>query len=171
MNAKNNFRILVVDDDADLRFISEKWLINAGYTVKTAANGAECMRTVFDFRPDLLVLDVMMPDSSGIDLCRKIKADPGLSMTYIILVSGKKNSPEDISEGLETGADGYLVKPVDPRELLARVEAARRVILAEKKLLQSEERFRNLFEHSTVGKSMTSLDGSIRVNQLSLIHI
>ena len=165
MNATGEFRILVVDDDSDLRSISKKLLIKAGYTVKTAVDGKECMGTVFDFRPELLLLDVMLPDTSGIELCQRIKADPSLSRIYIILVSGRKTSPDDISDGLETGADGYLIKPVVPRELMARVEAARRVILAEKKLLQSEERFRNLFEHSTVGKSMTRLDGNIIVNQ------
>ena len=143
----------------------------------------DCLHAIRIDKPDLLLLDVMLPDINGVNICMIIKNDPLLSSVYIILLSGFKTKSDHISEGLETGADDYIIKPFMNREFLARIEAAKRIIQAEKKLhilqareitelkqseialIQSEEKFRNLFEHSTIGMSMTTLDGKITVNQ------
>ena len=90
------------------------------------------MKVLHDSRPDIILLDVMLPDSNGFDLSRKIKNDPEFSNVFIILLSAVKIRPEHISEGLEKGADGYIVRPVGSRELLARVKAACRILTAEK---------------------------------------
>ena len=146
MSRYNNpvFKILIVDDDPDLLQITERLLKNEQYVVTTATSGQECIQTLGLDKPDLLLLDVMLPDISGVDICKKIRNDKELSSIYIILLSGMKTDSEDISLGLETGADGYLIKPLKKRELLARVEAAFRIIQAEKTLFENEGKLREL---------------------------
>ena len=165
MNMKSDLKILVADDDPEQLRVIERLLKSEQYVVATVVNGQECLQALGTDKPDLLLLDVMLPDMSGVEICKKIKEDPGLTSIHVLLLSGVKTASDNISEGLETGADGYLIKPLKNRELLARIAVAHRIILAENALVDSEARFRNLFEHSTVGKSMTSLDGKILVNQ------
>ena len=135
----SDFKILVVDDEPDLLQITELVLRKEKYHIETALNGEDCMRAIRQDKPDLLLLDVMLPDINGIVLCEKIKNDPELSSIFIILISGSQIDSDNISEGLETGADGYLIKPVKNRELVARVEAAVRIIHT-KKALRSDKK-------------------------------
>ena len=130
--------ILVVDDDPDIRFATARLLRNAGYPVTEAENGETALRRVRKTRPDLVLLDVMLPDKDGYEICRTIKADQSLKNTYVILLSGKKTGSDDQSEGLEIGADGYVARPVSNRELLARVQSMVRIIRAEATLKQIE---------------------------------
>ena len=130
---KNNkkFKILVVDDSPELVDIAFRALKKDNYILFSAANGAECKEVLQREKPDILLLDVMLPDVNGKDLCKMIKNDPEFSTAFIILLSSLKTSSEDISEGLEYGADSYILRPVDSRELRARVDAACRIITAE----------------------------------------
>lgn len=130
--------ILVVDDDPDIRSAVVRLLRNAGYPVAEAENGETALRLVRETRPDLVLLDVMLPDTDGYEICRTIKADKELKNTYVILLSGKKTGSDDLSEGLEIGADGYVARPVSNRELLARVQSMVRIIRAEANLKQIE---------------------------------
>ena len=127
-----DFKILVVDDSPELIDLTVMSLKKEHYKVFTASNGTECMKVLHDSKPDIILLDVMLPDSNGFDLSRKIKNDPEFSTVFIILLSAVRIHPEHISEGFEKGADGYIVRPVGSRELLARVKAACRTISAEK---------------------------------------
>jgi len=129
-----DFKILVVDASPELMDLTIRPLKKELYKVFTASNGKECMQVLHDDKPDIILLDVMLPDSNGIDLSKKIKNDPEFSTVFIILLSAVKIHPDHISEGLEKGADGYIVRPVESRELLARVKAACRIISAEKKI-------------------------------------
>lgn len=140
-----NLKILVVDDDIALLLITERLLKEANYTVITAKSGKECFQAIQHDKPDILMLDVMLPDGNGLEICRKIKSNPELASICIFLLSGLRIESENISEGLETGADGYLLKPLMKRELLARIDAAARIILAERALRKSEEKYRTLF--------------------------
>ncbi|MEI7501529.1 MAG: PAS domain-containing protein, partial [Bacteroidota bacterium] len=141
-------KILIVDDDPDLLRITERLLKEKNFNVRTAVSGQECLQTIRLDPPDLLLLDVMLPDMSGIDICKTIRNDPGLSSIYIVLLSGIKTHSENISEGLEKGADDYLTKPVKRREFHARIGAAFRTIRAEKKLRESEDIIRVNIENS-----------------------
>ncbi len=150
MNRNSEYRVLLVDDDIDLLRISEQLLKSQHYTVSKALNGRECMESIRRRKPHLLLLDVILPDMKGTDICKAIKNSPDLSSIFIILMSGLSMDSDNISEGMETGADGYLLKPLKNRELLARVDAAFRTIRAELALAESAERFRLMADAAPV---------------------
>lgn len=112
------FKILIADDDASIRDIIRKFLEDS-YTVITAENGAEAVETARSVRPDLIIMDVMMPKLSGIAAVRKIREE----MNVPILILSAKAEGSDRVIGLESGADDYLIKPFYEAELLARVQA------------------------------------------------
>ncbi len=120
-------RILAVDDDPAFLRLEERLLKRAGYEVLTAASGAETLAAADAHHPDLVLLDVELPDANGIELCPQIKAMPGLEGCFVVLISGKFTGSDSQVDGLETGADDYLVKPIPPRELLARVQNVIRI--------------------------------------------
>ena len=116
-------KILVVDDEpAFVRLVSQV-LDQKGYQVFTAGDGQEALRLLFAHKPDLVLLDVMMPKMDGWQTCSRIR---DLSDIPIIMLTGKQTSEEDIVRGLDHGADDYLSKPVGNRELVARVRATLR---------------------------------------------
>ncbi|WP_020184424.1 response regulator transcription factor [Methylopila sp. 73B] len=109
--------LLVVDDDARIRTLLHKFLTGKGYRVSTASDAAEARAKLDALAFDLLVLDVMMPGESGLDLARAVRAR---SPVPILMLTARSDADDRIA-GLETGADDYLAKPFDPRELLLRV--------------------------------------------------
>lgn len=117
------YKILVVDDEPAQVRLFEQLLTGHGYFVMKASGGREAVRIVHENRPDLVLLDVMMPELDGWQTCSLIR---DLYEIPIIMLTGKRNSEEDVVRGLECGADEYLAKPVGNRELLARVKAALR---------------------------------------------
>ncbi len=124
--------ILVVDDEPITLFASARLLRSAGYSVFEADSGAACLSLAREKKPDLILLDVQLPDILGYEVCRQIKADAELRQSYVVLLSGVMTSSDNQSEGLEIGADGYLTRPIANRELLARVQAMVRIITAER---------------------------------------
>ncbi len=127
-----SIKILAVDDDPDVLFATVRALRNAGYEVIEAASGEECLMLAKKHRPDLILLDVMMPDINGFEVCRRIKSDPELQNMYVMILSSTKTESDSQAEGLEIGADGYIARPFPNRELLARVAAMVRLIRAER---------------------------------------
>jgi PAS domain S-box-containing protein len=123
--------ILIVEDDPHLLAASARLLRKAGYQVVEAKTGQEGLHLAKEMRPDLVLLDVVLPDIDGIEVCEHIKADGALTRTYVVMLSGEKTASDNQAEGLEAGADGYLVRPISNRELLARVQALFRVKQAE----------------------------------------
>ncbi len=116
-------RILIVDDDEVLVRLIDQVLTQKGYDVLKASNGQEALRLLFDQRPDLVILDVVMPTMDGWQTCSRIR---DISDIPIIMLTGKQRAEDDIVRGLDYGADDYLLKPVGNRELVARVRAALR---------------------------------------------
>ena len=116
-------KILVVDDEAAQLRLADQVLTSNGYEVLKASSGQEAVRIVYERKPDLVLLDVMMPEIDGWQTCRLIRE---VSNMPVIMFTGKRNSEDDIVRGLECGADEYLSKPVGNRELLARVKAVLR---------------------------------------------
>src|SRR6478735_3087980 len=115
-------RILVVDDSETNRDLLTTRLATYGYDIQQAADGEEAITAVRLTRPDLILLDVVMPKLDGIETTQRLKADTTLSFIPIILVTSRTD-PKDVVAGLEAGADEYLTKPVDQTALIARVKS------------------------------------------------
>jgi DNA-binding response OmpR family regulator len=115
-------RILVADDDIDIRELVEFKLSTLGHDVVAVADGAAAIDACQDSRPDLAVLDVMMPGVSGLDAIRAIRADPALADLPVILLTARAQD-SDVETGFDSGADDYITKPFSPRELASRVQA------------------------------------------------
>ena len=119
-------RILVADDNPENRDIFQTRLAAHGYEILTATDGEQALGIAREKRPDLILLDVMMPKMDGIEVCRHLKGDPSLPFMPIIMVTAKTGS-QDVVAGLEAGADEYLTKPVDHTALVARVKSMLRI--------------------------------------------
>jgi two-component system, OmpR family, phosphate regulon response regulator PhoB len=115
-------RILVVEDEPDLRELLQTALESAGYESATAGTGREGLRLLREQQPDLLVLDLMLPDMDGTDICRVLRSEPAIAHTAVFVVSAK-NDLLDRIDAFQQGADDYLVKPFSFRELLLRIQA------------------------------------------------
>ncbi|MEP6815071.1 MAG: MtrAB system response regulator MtrA [Marmoricola sp.] len=112
-------RVLVVDDDAALAEMLSLVLRNEGFSSQIVASGDLAMGAFRDYRPDLVLLDLMLPGKGGIEVCREIRAESGVPIVMLTA----KNDTVDVVAGLESGADDYVVKPFKPKELLARIRA------------------------------------------------
>ena len=123
---KTSARILIADDNPDNLDIFRTRLAAHGYEVLTATDGQEALAVALEMRPDLILLDVMMPKIDGTDVCRRLKADSSLSFMPIVMITAK-TATEDIITALEAGADEYLTKPVDHGALVARVKSMLRI--------------------------------------------
>jgi PAS domain S-box-containing protein len=142
---RRDVRILVVDDDPEVLRVTARLLEKEGYAVNRAADGYEALRSVEDDHPALLLLDHNLPGIDGLEVCRRIKQDPALADIFVVIISGKKIEITDRVEGLRTGADDYIARPIDKRELLARVEANVRIVLLNRSLrLQAAELKKNV---------------------------
>lgn len=115
-------RILVVDDEPDILELTRFALAQEGFDVDTAANGDDALAQLRRQRPDLLVLDLMLPDQPGTEVCRKLRSDPDLSDVPVIMLTARTDEVDRIV-GFELGADDYVTKPFSPRELCLRVKA------------------------------------------------
>jgi signal transduction histidine kinase len=118
--------LLVVDDDPRNRKLLEEYLTSAGYAVRTAEDGRSALEAVRSHPPDVVFLDVMMPDISGIEVCRRLKLDRSTRLTQVVLVTALDGTPHRV-EGLDGGADDYLAKPIRREEFLAKVRSLLRV--------------------------------------------
>ena len=115
-------RILVVDDEPDIVALVAYHLARAGYRVSTAANGADALRAALHERPDLLVLDLMLPGLSGFEVLQRLRAEPATREIAVLLLTARREEQDRI-QGLSLGADDYLTKPFSPQELVLRVGA------------------------------------------------
>src|SRR4051794_20343147 len=132
-------RILNVDDRELNRYIRSQILHAAGYETIEAGTGREALeKTVFE-RPDLVLLDVHLPDISGLEVCRLIKSDKRTSGVMILQLSASAVEFTDAIRGLDQGADDYLIEPVEPELLLAKVRSILRLRAAEQSLRQTNE--------------------------------
>lgn len=119
---ENLGKILVVDDEADIiEFISYN-LKKEGYDVYTASNGKDAIPIAKKVKPDLILLDVMMPVMDGIEACKLIKADPDFKKTYVVFLTARAEEYSEI-EGFNAGADDYIAKPIKPKVLISRLNA------------------------------------------------
>lgn len=114
--------ILIADDEPDILEVIEYNLLKEGYRVIKAKNGREALEKAQQSKPDLIILDVMMPEKTGIEVCRLLRMNPSFKNTLIIFLSALSDETSEI-KGLETGADDYITKPVSQKVLLSKVHA------------------------------------------------
>jgi DNA-binding response OmpR family regulator len=127
--------VLVVEDESSIASFVALYLKNAGYSVRTAANGGEALTEVASAQPALIVLDLMLPDIDGIEVCRRIRKN---SDVPILMLTARDEDVDKII-GLEVGADDYLTKPFNPRELVARVKSILRRAAPERRQIESKQ--------------------------------
>jgi DNA-binding response OmpR family regulator len=115
-------QILIVEDDPDIAELVARYLHKAGYTTSRAASGRDALRSIAAHAPDLVVLDLMLPQLDGLEVCRAVRANETTAGIPVIMLTARAEESERIV-GLELGADDYLAKPFSPNELVARVRA------------------------------------------------
>jgi PAS domain S-box-containing protein len=143
----NSTLILNVDDNDGARYAKTRILKSAGFKVVEATNGADALEIVKREAPALVLLDVKLPDINGIEVCRRIKADPDTSGVLVLQTSAALTGRDDKIRGLEGGADNYLAAPIEGDELIANVNALLRMRQTQDELRDSEERFRQLTDN------------------------
>jgi DNA-binding response OmpR family regulator len=115
-------RILIVEDDRDIAELVERYLQKAGFATEILASGRDALKAVSERPPDLLILDLMLPQVDGLEICRAVRGNPKTAAVPVIMLTARAEESERIV-GLEIGADDYLAKPFSPNELVARVRA------------------------------------------------
>ncbi len=114
-------KILIADDNENIRDALTYLLEDEGYALSMAKDGSDALKKVREFHPDILFLDIMMPEINGYEVCRVIKNDPHLKNIYIIMLTAKGQVAEQ-ERGKEVGADEYIVKPFSPMEILSKIK-------------------------------------------------
>lgn len=154
-------KILVVDDDRLVLDLTRRTLEAAGYRVLAARDGAEAIEVMRTQRPALVLLDISMPNMDGMEALRRIKNDPELATTHVVIISASQTDAESMVRGLQTGADGYLARPISNRELVARVQAMLRLKAAEDALRRKEKLLHDLIASNMDGMLVVSPAGQV----------
>src|SRR5262245_33938669 len=135
-------RIAIVEDEAELASLLDYNLTHHGYQTQILDGGIATLRTLEQSRPDLILLDVMLPGRDGFELCRQIRQSPALGRTPVLFLTARSDEVDRVL-GLEIGGDDYMTKPFSPRELIARVKAhLRREVLDAEPVAQDIGPFR-----------------------------
>ncbi|WP_328464293.1 fused response regulator/phosphatase [Actinoplanes sp. NBC_00393] len=149
--------VLVVDDSATKRYLLVSWLTRAGFTVLEAETGGEALTKLLEFETDLVVLDVKLPDMSGFEVCERIKTDQRYGVLPVVHVSAHAVDVGDRTQGLNRGADAYLVEPIEPDELIATAQAVLRYYRARQRAELLAERMVRLAETTLAINSAPTL--------------
>lgn len=122
MGNKPGHKVLVVDDEESIQELLKYNLEKEGYKVKTAGNGVKALEIAKKFLPDLVLLDIMMPNMDGIETCRLLRENPQLQKTYIVFLTARSEEYSEVA-AFDIGADDYITKPIKPRALISRLAA------------------------------------------------
>jgi diguanylate cyclase (GGDEF)-like protein len=142
--------VLVAEDDAVFRLLFQRWLEQWGYKVTVAEDGAAAWRHLQgDHRPQLLLLDWVMPGVDGVEICRRVRALQHEAYSYILVVTSRSEK-QDAVFALEAGADDYITKPIDINEFRARVQVGRRILQLQNELVRSREQLRMQATHDAL---------------------
>jgi PAS domain S-box-containing protein len=161
MAAERRSTILNVDDYGPSRYSRSRTLRSAGFDVIEASNGRDALASLHEHKPQLVVLDVNLPDMSGIEVCRKIKQDPATAHVLVLHLSATSTGVENKVEGLASGCDGYLTEPVEAEELVAHVNALLRLKRAEEELRETNATMRTLFDALPLAVIATDREGCV----------
>ncbi|WP_122662012.1 response regulator [Pseudomonas viridiflava] len=160
---KRELRLLIVDDNAATRYALRRRMERHDFIVSEAGTGTEGLEQIAAQVPDALILDVNLPDMSGFDIVRLLRAEPRTALLPVVHVSAASIQTADIVTGLEAGADAYLVHPVDPDVLLATLRTLLRVRDTEYALRESEARFREIFVN--ISAPIAVMDAQLKVHE------
>ncbi|WP_439878512.1 response regulator [Pseudomonas prosekii] len=160
---KRDIRLLIVDDNVATRYALRRRLESHGYAILEAGTGGDGLALIDSERIDALILDVNLPDMSGFDIVRKLRAEAATALLPVIHVSAASIQTGDIITGLDAGADAYLIHPVDPDVLLATLRTLMRVRDTENALRESEARFREIF--TNVSAPIAVMDATLKVHE------
>ncbi len=119
---KKSKKVLVVDDEADILDLLKYNLVKEGYEVRTASDGMESIKIAKSFKPDLVLLDIMMPRQDGVETCRQLREVKDLKNTHIIFLTARSEEYSEVA-AFDAGADDYITKPIKPRALMSRIAA------------------------------------------------
>ena len=159
--AEKNITILNVDDNDAARYSISRILCHAGFDVIEAANGEDALRLAKEEKPDLILLDINLPDIDGFEVCQRIKSDPTTSLIPTIHISGTYQDNENRVKGLNIGADCYLTHPIEPPVLTSTIKALLRMRRAESDVLNAVEQWRATLD--AISDSMCLLDTERRI--------
>jgi len=162
-------KILIIDDNPVVRFNVVHLLKSAGFIVIEAATGEEGRRLADVEAPDLVLLDVMLPDINGVEVCRQIKSRHDTSNLFVVLLSAVEVSSDSQVAGLEAGADGYIARPIENRELLARVQALLRIRRAESALRQAHDELEHRVAERTA--ELSHANAALRALSRRLVEV
>lgn len=133
----NGYKVLIADDEPDILEILEFNLIAQGYVVTRANNGEEALKKAKEVQPDLILLDVMMPGKTGIEVCNTLRRDPVFKQTLIVFLTALSDENSEI-RGLESGSDDYISKPISHRVLVSKINSLfRRLVKEEKEIIET----------------------------------
>ena len=169
--AEPRVTILHVDDNEANRYIVTRILKNVGFTVVEAATGAAGLSAVTEHQPDLVILDVKLPDLNGFEVCRQIKSNPETTFIPVLHLSASFVKSQDKAEGLDSGADAYLAQPVEPIELIATVRSLLRIRQAEESAMSLAREWQTTFDSINDGVGLLDRDGRFLRCNLALTKI
>ncbi|MBL1178296.1 response regulator [Pantanalinema sp. GBBB05] len=162
-------KILHVDDNDTNRYVVQRMLQNVGFEVLGAATGAAGLQLVTEHIPDLVILDVKLPDTNGFEVCRQIKANPATTPIPVLMLSASLIESQDKAHGLDSGADAYLAQPVAAIELLATIRSLLRIRQAEDAALALARQWQTTFDSISDGMGLLDQEGCfLRCNQALL---
>ncbi|HCC56223.1 MAG TPA: hypothetical protein DEQ47_02995 [Solibacterales bacterium] len=153
--------ILNVDDDEAGRYVVSRQLKKAGYDIVEAATGADALRLAEEHKPDLILLDVRLPDMDGFEVCRRIRANPRISGIPVLQLSASYRDVTSQVKGLENGADGYLTEPAEPEFLAATINSLLRMKGAEQLVLRAARQWDATFHAIQDGIALLDLEGEV----------
>ncbi|MGE5357112.1 MAG: response regulator transcription factor [Deltaproteobacteria bacterium] len=133
-------KILIVDDEPDILDVLKYILEKEGFKIRKAKNGEEAIQKAYDEKPDLILLDIMMPKKDGIEVCRQLRNDKKFNETFIVFLTARNEEYSEVA-GFDVGADDYVVKPIKPRSLISRINT-----LLLRKRFKSEENDIKVFD-------------------------
>ncbi|MBW4421233.1 MAG: response regulator [Myxacorys californica WJT36-NPBG1] len=162
--------VLCVDDNDTNLYITSRILQQANFAVWQAPSGTSALELANE-QPDLIILDVKLPDIDGTEVCQRLKSNPATASIPILHVSAERITSRDKVEGLDSGADGYLMQPINPEELLATVRSLLRLRSAERVLRRSQERLHRMVETAQIGICFTRSDGELLEANAALLRM
>lgn len=120
--SKSDFKVLAIDDEKDILLLLKYNLESQGYQVKTASTGKEGIKVAGEFNPDLILVDIMMPEIDGIEVCRRLREIDKFTSTYILFLTARVEEYSEVA-AFDAGGDDYITKPIKPRALISRINS------------------------------------------------